>query len=377
MENRILQPNRIKQARVSRGFSMAELADRLEISRQAISQYELGKIEPSKAVLNLLSRSLRYPVDFFYSPVNGSQTAQSAVFFRSAKTTTVKNYNAAKEKINISNDIHGFFCRYIDFPAPNLPEFDYTEDLDLEEIEVFASELRSFWKLDRGPIGNLTSILERNGVLFSRMSLNLSKIDGFSNWHDGTPHIFICTDKDSNSRLRFSAAHELCHILLHIDNYAQENLANKDISEKLENEANLFAGAFLLPKEEFSKDIYSTSIEHFIQLKLKWKVSISAMISRCKVLGLLTPNQLKYLNDQMTFNRYWRNEPFDKTMPLEKPVAYKQAIELLLGENILTKYDIINELSLYPQEIEEYCFLEKGTLSEDNEFPNNVIKLKV
>lgn len=35
-------------------------------------------------------------------------------------------------------------------------------------------------------------------------------------------------------------------------------------------------------------------------MKAKWKASIGCMIYRCDTLGILSPNQIKYLKDQMT-----------------------------------------------------------------------------
>ena len=58
-------PYRIKQARVSRGLSMVELSELVLVSKQAISQYEMGKNAPSKAILNVIATVLKYPVSFF------------------------------------------------------------------------------------------------------------------------------------------------------------------------------------------------------------------------------------------------------------------------------------------------------------------------
>ena len=55
-------PYRIKQARVSRGLSMLELSELVSVSKQAISQYEMGKNAPSKAILNAIASVLKYPV---------------------------------------------------------------------------------------------------------------------------------------------------------------------------------------------------------------------------------------------------------------------------------------------------------------------------
>ena len=74
-------PYRIKQARISRGLSMAELADLVDVSKQAISQYETGKSTPSDAVINRLSMILKYSTDFFRKPMPVKSAANSGVFF--------------------------------------------------------------------------------------------------------------------------------------------------------------------------------------------------------------------------------------------------------------------------------------------------------
>ena len=101
------------------------------------------------------------------------------------------------------------------------------------------------------------------------------------------------------------------------------------------------------------------------ELKERWKVSISCMINRCLNLGLFTDNQVAYLKKQMTYKNYWRREPLDDTIQCEIPYLYKQILELLLENEILSKYDIVNGIAMNPEEIEEYCYLKDGTLSEN------------
>lgn len=374
--NRII-PYRIKQARISRGYSMAELAELIDVTRQAISQYELGKNEPSSSTLNLMIAVLKYPREFFTKPMPEIKSANSAIFFRKRKTTSVKAKNAAKEKIKIFREITNYLKNYITFPEPNFPKVDYDSDiepLDNDTIEEYALSLRQHWGLGISPIKNLMNCIQKNGVMVSKMMLSNKKIDAFSVHYDGTPYIFLSSDKNTNVRTRFDIAHELGHLLLHSDFFMEEDINKNIINDKLEDEADRFAGAFLLPRESFSQDIYSSSLDHFIQLKSKWKVSIACMICRCETLGLLSTNQIKYLKDQMTIRRYWRKEPLDNTMPVEQPFAHKQGIELLLDNNILTSDQIIYDIGCNPEEIENYCFLDEGTLVYSG--PSNVIQLK-
>ena len=375
MDNEKVIPYRIKQARVSRGLSMLELAF---VSKQAVSQYELGKNSPSKPVLNRIAGVLKYPGSFFYKQLPVNSSVNSAVFFRSRKTTKIKEKNAAKEKIKIFREINDYLAGYINFPELDLPKLVYEEDgidpLDNESIEKYALTLRKQWKLGNGPIDSLINVVQKNGIMVSKIHLRLSKLDTFSVWFDGSPFIFLNSDKDTNARVRFDIAHELGHLIMHAEYFSDEDLKANAIHEKLENEANRFAGAFLLPKETFSKDVFSTSIDHFIQMKTKWKASISCMIIRCETLGILSSNQIKYLKDQMTARAYWKKEPLDKEIPAEKPFAHKQSIKLLLENNIVTISQLINDTGCSAEELEQYCFLDKGTLAIKND--NKIISLK-
>lgn len=371
-------PYRIKQARVSRGLSMVELSELVSVSKQAISQYEMGKNSPGIAILTSIANVLKYPVSFFYKPLPVNENASSAVFFRCKKTTKVKALNAAREKIAIFREINDYLEEFIDFPMLNLPKVNYEDDgihpIDNEQIEQHAMALRNHWGLGTRAIDNLINIVQKNGIMVSKMQLRLDKLDAFSVWFNNKPFIFLSSDKDTNVRIRFDIAHEIGHLLMHADYYSEEDLKNSVIREKLEDEADRFAGAFLLPKESFSKDVFSTSIDHFIQIKSKWKASIGAMIYRCDTLGILSYSQIKYLKDQMTTRVYWRKEPLDKEMPIEKPFAHKQAIQLLLDNNVITVNQLLEATGCSAEELEQYCFLDKGTLVQ--KLDSNIISLK-
>lgn len=372
-------PYRIRQARTTRCLSILELSEIIGVSKQAISQYELGKTTPSASVLAELSRCLRYPLNFFTKPLPENFTSSSPVFFRSRKTTTVKAKDAAKEKIEIFREIDDYLREYVNFPDIDFPKIDYLEaeePLENDLIESYAQKVREYWQLGNGPIDNLMNVVQKHGIMVSKMHLGNRKIDAFSVWYNRIPYIFLSSDKNTNVRTRFDIAHELGHLLMHSDYFGDSDLEKKVIYDKLEDEANRFAGAFLMPDETFSREIYSSSIDHFIQLKGKWKTSIASMIYRCETLGLLSANQIKYLKDQMTVRRFWRREPLDNEMPIEQPFAHKQAIDLLLNNNVITAYDLISNIACNSSEIEEYCFLDEGSLKSVGERKNSFVVLK-
>lgn len=165
-------------------------------------------------------------------------------------------------------------------------------------------------------------------------------------------------------------AHEILH-----DPELNTDEISKEEFKKIEEEANEFASAFLLPKDAFFKDVslHPTDINYYKHLKKKWCVSISAMIVRAHRLGVITPNQYQYLQRQIS--RYnWRiNEPFDDTKNLEEPVAIRQAVELLIenevlnGKEFLQKLSKDYELSLLREEVELLLGLEEGYLKTETE----------
>ncbi len=352
-------PARIKQARISRGYSLSDLADRIDVSKQIISQYELGIANPIN-IINRLIDVLHYPLNFFTKEMPKNQI-EGTTYFRSNKTTSKKLKDAANENVYIFDEIKQYFEQFINFPKLNLPEIETKDEYSIHEVENIAMKVREHWNLGIGPINNIIEVLQENGIIISRMKVRNTKIDAFSKWINATPYIFLSIEKNCAVRSRFDIAHELGHILLH-QSITKEDIENKKNMNKIEREADMFAGAFLLPAESFSKEVFSSSIQNFIALKKRWKVSIACMIYRCNDLNLLTENQVSYLKKQMTYRNFWRKEPLDDEIEIEKPYLYKQIIDIIQENNIVTNEQIIEGIALEPSEIEEYCYLKKGQM---------------
>ena len=144
--------------------------------------------------------------------------------------------------------------------------------------------------------------------------------------------------------------------------------------KQIEEEANLFASAFLLPRDSFGQEVMSSSIEHFITLKKRWNVSIQAMIMRCQTLGILSENQILYLWKQVSKRRMKKREPLDDEVNPEEPSLLRLGIETIIKEGIMSPDEVIDSLRLYPKEIEELCNLPLGTLSKPD---SKVIELNL
>lgn len=100
-------------------------------------------------------------------------------------------------------------------------------------------------------------LVEKSGIFIFEKAIG-EEIDVYSLWtNSDRPFIILGNMKRSSVRRNFDIAHELGHLLLH---YKVEftNLDTKE-HKNIENEANLFAGAFLLPKKSFLQDMETVS----------------------------------------------------------------------------------------------------------------------
>lgn len=374
-------PARIREARTSRGYSLSELSNMIGVTSQAISQYELGLVKPSPVILMKMVEVLDFPLRFFRKPkaVTSQEYCNSAVFFRSMKSATKKDKVALKNRINWTEEIYQFIKRYIDFPESDLPDLRdlIKEDPDYSTIEEIASRLREHWHLGTGPIPSMVGLLQQKGFIISNIEFNNKKIDAFSCWHNNIPYIIHGTDKSSAVRSRFDLAHELGHLILH-SKFDQTQISKKEVLDRIEDEANYFAGAFLLPQDSFPRDIMTVSIDHFIMLKKRWKVSVAAMIKRCERLNLLNENQVRYLFIQMTKRGIRTREPLDDVINLERPYLFKQAIELLLDNKVLTVDEILEQIPLNKKEIDSLLFLPEDLLARKEKILTlNLAKRKI
>jgi putative transcriptional regulator len=59
--------NRLKVLRAERDWSQAELAQRLEVSRQSVNAIETGKFDPSLTLAFRLSRLFEMPIEAIFS----------------------------------------------------------------------------------------------------------------------------------------------------------------------------------------------------------------------------------------------------------------------------------------------------------------------
>ncbi len=148
----------------------------------------------------------------------------------------------------------------------------------LEEVEAAANKLRKYLGMGEEPVSNLVELLEDNGIVVLFLDLP-KKCDGIFGKADDTAFIVISNNIPAD-RQRFTIAHELGHMILEIDE-----------ALKPEEVCNHFAGAFLINRDHFLKEVGihrgAFSLTELLWLKKVYYVSMASIVVRARNLGII------------------------------------------------------------------------------------------
>jgi Zn-dependent peptidase ImmA (M78 family)/transcriptional regulator with XRE-family HTH domain len=318
--------DRLRAARTFQGLSLQELGDIVCTTRQYIQQLENeSKGPPSPDLYAALAAALDVAPNFFAMP-RLNVVSEVQCHFRSARTTSATLRRQAIEHGDFLDAFTEHLEDFVDLPVPNFPTLDFTITSP-NDIERSAEACRIHWGLGiKAPITNMVRALENAGCLITFFTDLSDKIDAFS-MQRKRPLIIRNPSKESACRMRFDLAHECGHIVMH------EGLETGDI--QTETEANRFASAFLLPRASFLTEfsfLNKSSRISWAQLaeqKLRWKVSLGAMIRRAYDLGMIDAIQYRNANIHLRKTGQSKQEIYDDVIEMEVPEVLKKSIETL------------------------------------------------
>lgn len=315
---------RLKIARAASGFSLRDLADKIDnlVTAQAIGKYERNEDMPSSGVLSALAGALTVSEDYL---LGADDLVLDGVAFRKKEITSKKEEAFLEgqtlhliERYLTIEDALGLAS--VSWDRPREGSYPVKEVPDAESA---ARALRTYWSLGIDPIPNLAELLEERGIKI--LSAELSDIDGLTAQVkrkncDPVPVIVVKRNAWSE-RKRFTLAHELGHLVI-------DALVNVDI----EKAANRFAGAFLMPVEalwrEIGKQRTTISLGELHHLKDLFGVSFQAITYRCRELGIITEASYKRLFQ--VFNEHgWRKPPFKEPGALDPQIEEPSRMERL------------------------------------------------
>ena len=316
------QPAQLTRARELRCLTKTALAERIDKTPSAITQFESGKVHPDGGTVARLALALAVPARFFARLSVVNATPLEACHFRSLRSVSQYLRRQAVRVGEIVQEVTLILEEEgVQFPDDGITALKSTVR-SASDIEALAAEVRRHWGLGAGPIPEIIPLLESKGIRALPLVDACEAVDAFSAWVDGKPFVMLALDKPA-SRVHFDAVHELGHLLMHEDAVPG--------SPELESEADAFASSFLMPRETFLAECPSRwHFATFRALKRRWRVSIQGLVVRAYRLGRLS--QSSYRRAFMDLGKLGMrmNEPDE--WPLTEPAVLRRALELVTDD---------------------------------------------
>ncbi|WP_223227784.1 XRE family transcriptional regulator [Leifsonia xyli] len=320
--------------RESRGYSGAQLAKLAGIPQPTLSKVENGLAVIDEARLQQLAEALDYPVEAFNwtDPIYGFGSV--AFYHRKQQALPQTTLRKIQAQVNLTRMRLDKLLRSI--------EIDTQYVVPCLEVEQYgtpaavARAVRALWRMPMGPIRDMAAALELAGIIVVRSNLESTRIAAISLDNVGIyPALMILNTGLPSDRERFTLAHELGHLVMH------SALVDTDEAER---EADAFAAEFLMPAAEIRTELKGITLARAAQLKVVWRVAISALIRRAYDLGVIENTRYKSLMVSMSQKGWRKSEPIEVTR--DHPTVVSSLIKVHLTDHNYTFDELAQVVAL-------------------------------
>lgn len=299
-ELRQLIAQNITQAREQAALNQSEAAKRLGIDRQRLIGMEKGDRPVDASMLLTLAKAYHTEVTQLISEVRVPKRTE--MLFRGCLNPTFTDDE--QQAIDAFKSFCQNYARLLNktghkLKRPHLLEgnLSATSRTRSFAVEGDAAELRKLWNIgEASPIGqDLFELLEERGLVVYLHKLESDHLAGASVYYPELGPAMMVNSRDTPHRQVFTAAHELAHVLYHLDRHGDDCFISRKLDRSAEEQlANDFASAFLMPETGIKQFLSRNSsrdeqleTEDIIALQRHFRVSYAAMLYRLKKLGIL------------------------------------------------------------------------------------------
>lgn len=324
----------LKNIRRMRGLTLDEVSQRLNgmVTKQAISKYERGLMKPSSVVLDALCKLYQASPDFL---LGRKPVVLSDFSFRSKEQVPQKLKQRILSQVQIWMEhylaLENLFDAITSFrnPVHGLSIADFCD------MENAALQVRRKWGLGNDTIASVCRILELVGIKVLELDID-EDVDGLCGWvNKKTPFIVLKKNNVTVERKRFTALHELAHILFPC-------LDEMDYKKK-ERMCHRFASAILLPKEVVYTYVGrvrdNLSVSELSSLRGMYGVSVAAIVHRLRDLNVISVDYYNHIFDDR-IKKNLLEEGWGLYPLIDEAVKYKSLMNRAVVEGVM---DIEND----------------------------------
>lgn len=272
----------VKRWRNMKGLSQTKVAERAGLSRAAYQKIENGTSIPRTTTLQSIAKALDVRLSDLVRPVSIPRDVR----FRAQKKM-IRRENVLVEVgllLDDLNELEQMTGKQAPYRFRGLAEELAYVERGRDRALLAAQRVRE--KLGLSPeesIRDVGGLVEAAGVKLLLIRLASQGFFGLSvSAGSGGPAIAVNVwERISVERWVFTTAHELGHLLLHLDTYDVDEV-EEDPEE--ENEASVFASHFLMPEAVFSREWEEARglplVDRVLKMKRMFHVSYRTVLFR-------------------------------------------------------------------------------------------------
>lgn len=280
MNNEVIAHN-LKRLRANARYNQSDLAEKAGMSLSGYQKLERGKATPRTDSLRSIAQALHVPIQELLTEVKPLKQIR----FRSLKrlktreqvisdvATWLKDFSSLEELTGDSSFAElEEFCTF----------FDNDSSRNIAALAKFCRE--RFGLAEKEPVLDICGLLGARGIKVRSIEVETDSFLGLSvsSNEEGGPAVIVNTWKRLPVETWiFSAAHELGHLLMHLNAYDVEQTGEEEVQEF---EADQFASHFLMPEEAFKREWNEAAglnfVDRVFKVKKVFKVSWRTVLYR-------------------------------------------------------------------------------------------------
>lgn len=310
------------------------------VSKMSISKMERGLLAPSEKTLQAIAKACDVPLSFFNAP----EVTLSPMSFRYEKDIPSKKAKQIEAEVTLMLEEYFAMEMLANVPCSfvnPLKDFVVRTYTDIEEA---AEKLRRYIVIGTHPLHSVYEMLQELGVVVVEIDAHSTSLLGTSTViNDVLPVVVVNTYSCmTTERKRFTALHELAHLLLDIRPISEEEFhnSNPDVTLKcptIERLCHHFASAMLISPSSLKRRLgeyrANLTLSELISIRNMYGISIAATVHRAHDLAIISDATYNRLfDDTISKNRMetgWGEYPI-----METADRYNLLEERLMGEEL-------------------------------------------
>jgi Zn-dependent peptidase ImmA (M78 family) len=289
----------IERLKESKGLTNEDIGNIIGVTRVTVAKYLSGEQVIDSARLFRLATKYNLPLNWFLS------SGEDSMSFMFRADNPQENFD--DDLAHYLNKLLNEYIRILELAGENnvaylpqayklhLKDNKITED-DHELIREIAEKQRKAYGLEDFIDYDIYSILEKNNINVLAVELKNTKIFGLSAYSEDKGAFIVINDHPDipEERKRFSAIHELGHLIFHREDYEREpselaySKSRNNINEKI---VETFASYFLIPRNQLRgyKKLFRGYISNsnIYEVKKEFGVSAQALLMALKGAGYI------------------------------------------------------------------------------------------